>query len=147
MESSRKRRTGFLKGKLMKSLYRGGRAAAPPVKLSPTAASTTNYSSEDDPPSTVYHLHLHQQQQQPKEKLVPFNPNSIITVNQEKAAPPLKPKISYYIPPQSTGREYSKGTNNYYAARCVDTDESVDVKAANYISFVQERFSSLERNC
>ncbi|PHU27857.1 hypothetical protein BC332_06189 [Capsicum chinense] len=135
MESSRKRRTGFLKGKLMKSLYRGGRAAAPPVKLSPTAASTTNYSSEDDPPSTVYHLHLHQQQQQPKEKLVPFNPNSIITVNQEKAAPPLKPKISYYIPPQSTG------------PRCVDTDESVDVKAANYISFVQERFSSLERNC
>ncbi|CAN4079086.1 unnamed protein product [Withania somnifera] len=121
MESSRKRRTGFMKGKLMKSLYRG-RAAVKPT------TSTTNYSSDDSPPQTIYHLHLHHHQ--PKEKIVPYNPNSITIVNQEyKAAPPLKPKVSYYIPPQSIG---------------VGTKESVDIKAANYISCVRERFRSNE---
>ncbi|KAL3347053.1 hypothetical protein AABB24_025462 [Solanum stoloniferum] len=127
MESIRKRRTGLMKGKLVKSLYRG-RAVKP-------SNSTTNNIREDTPPGTpIYHLH-HHHHLQPKEKLAPYNPNSIIIVNQEKAAPPHKPKVSYYI---RTARD-SNGTSNYY----VDTDESVDIKAANYISCVQERFRSL----
>ncbi|KAK4346181.1 hypothetical protein RND71_032520 [Anisodus tanguticus] len=140
MESSRKRRTGFIKGKLMKSLYR---AVATPVK--PTTSPTNYYSSESDSPQTVYHLHLHHHQ--PKENLVTYNPNGIIIVNQEKAALPLKPKVSYYIPPQSTQSNGTKTRNNYYAKMDKSYgDESVDIKAANYISCVQERFK-LERTC
>ncbi|KAG5624549.1 hypothetical protein H5410_009767 [Solanum commersonii] len=79
----------------------------------------------------IYHLH-HHNHLQPKEKLATYNPNSIIIVNhQEKAAPSHKPKVSYYIS--------TNGTSNYY----IDTDESSDIKAANYISCVQERFRSL----
>ncbi|MCD9646321.1 hypothetical protein HAX54_036087 [Datura stramonium] len=142
MESSRKRRTGFIRGKLLKSLYRA--AAAAPV-LKPTASTTTNYSSEDSPHRTVYHLNLHHHHQ-PKEKLVPYNPNSIITVNQEKAAEPLKPKVSYYIPPQSNGTNSTGTSYNYTKMDKSNGDESVDMKAAKYISYVRERFRSLERS-
>ncbi|KAL3379013.1 hypothetical protein AABB24_004769 [Solanum stoloniferum] len=129
MESIRKRRTGLMKGKLVKSLYRGRAVKA--------SNSTTNYSREVDTP--IYHLH-HHHHPQPKEKLAPYNPNSIIIVNQEKAATPPKPKVSYYI---STGRDSNSTNSNYHY---VDTDESVDIKAANYISCVQERFRSLFNN-
>ncbi|OIT22739.1 hypothetical protein A4A49_31267 [Nicotiana attenuata] len=155
MDSIRKRKTGFIKGKLVKSLYR---AAASPVQYGSSKVKATappTYSSEGMSPRTVYHLHLHNHQ--PKEKLIPYNPNSIIAssvsfssdavgfiVNQEQAAPPLKPKVSYYIPPQSTvgSNGSTTGRGTYYGK--IDTDESVDLKAANYITSVQERFK-LER--
>ncbi|KAK4362755.1 hypothetical protein RND71_017996 [Anisodus tanguticus] len=156
MESSRKRRTEFIKGKLVKSLYR---SAAPTVPSSTTQyghSPLPNYISEDSAPRAVYHLHLHHHQ--PKEKLIPFNPNNIIALsssfssdavgfimNQEQAAPPQKPKVSYYIPPQSTTtaeRDFNGITGTCYAR--IDTDESVDIKATNYISYVQEpRFKCL----
>lgn len=158
MDSIRKRKTGFIKGKLVKSLHR---AAASPVqygssKVKPMATTTAPaYSSESMSPRTVYHLHIHNHQ--PKEKLIPYNPNSVIAssasfssdavgfiVNQEQAAPPLKPKVSYYIPPQSTvgSNGSTTGRGNYYGK--IDTDETVDLKAANYITSVRERFK-LER--
>ncbi|TMX05901.1 hypothetical protein EJD97_000035 [Solanum chilense] len=123
MESIRKRRTGFMKGKLVKSLFRG------------RAVKASNYYEREESTTPIYHLHLHHHNLEPKEKLAPYNPNSIVIVNQEKAAPPQKTKVSYYIPTTSTGRD--SNDNN------IDTDESVDIKAANYISCVQERFRSM----
>ncbi|KAK6798877.1 hypothetical protein RDI58_006580 [Solanum bulbocastanum] len=151
MESNRKSRTGFMKEKLVKSLYRS--AAPTHVTSSPTNNYYSSFKYDDrSPPQTVYHLQLHHHQ--PKEKLVPFNPNKINTtlsssfiVNQDQAAPPQKPKVSYYIPPKSNGT--TDGTNYNYA-KMGDTsygDESVDMKAAYYISCVQERFRSLELTC
>lgn len=148
MELNRKRKTGFMKEKLVKSLYR----SAAPTHVPSSTTSPTNYysSSKDDnmssPPRTVYHLQLHHHQ--PKERLVPFNPNNInialsssLIVNQDQAATPQKPKVSYYIPPQSNG-------TNYNYEKMVDIsygDENVDMKAAHYISCVQERFRSLDQ--
>lgn len=144
MESSRKRRTGLIKGKLVKCLYRPAAA----THLPSTTTSPTNYyssSKDDTPPPTVYHLQLHHHHQQPKEKLVPFNPNNIsiplsstFIVNQDQAAPPQKPKVSYYVPPRT----------NYNYAEMVDktyVDESIDMKAAHYISYVEERFKSVDQ--
>lgn len=139
MELNRKRRTGFMKGKLVKSLYRS--AAPTHVPSSPSNNYYSSFKDDHSPPQTVYHLQLHHHHQQPKEKLVPFNPNNINTsssfiVNQDQAAPPQKPKVSYYIPPKSNGTtDYNYG------------DQSVDMKAAHYISCVQERFRSLELTC
>ncbi|MCD9646320.1 hypothetical protein HAX54_036086 [Datura stramonium] len=151
MESSRgKRRTGFIKGKLVKSLYRSAAPSSTSTQygsssskmIQPTTASPTNYYSSSSPPRIVYHLQLHNNHQyQPKEKLLPFNPNNInialssssFIVNQEQAAPPQLPKVSYYIiPPQCNG---TNSTGDH---------ESIDTKAAHYISCVQERFRSLE---
>ncbi|CAN4079087.1 unnamed protein product [Withania somnifera] len=150
MESSRKCKTGFIKGKLVKSLYR---SAAPTVPSS-TTSPTNYYSSEDTSPRTVYNLQPHHHHHQPKEKLVPFNPNNTIAlsssfiVNQGQAAPPQKPKVAYYVPPQSNGTHCTGTSYNY--VKMVDKsygDESVDMKAAHYISCVQERFRSLELTC
>ncbi|KAH0656829.1 hypothetical protein KY290_014107 [Solanum tuberosum] len=153
MESNRKPRTGFMKGKLVKSLYRS--AAPTHVASSPTNNYYSSFKDDDhSPPQTVYHLQLHHHQ--PKEKLVPFNPNNINTalsssfiVNQDQAALPQKPKVSYYIPPKSNSINSTDVTNFDYA-KMVDKsygDESVDMKAAHYISCVQQRFRSLELTC
>ncbi|KAM3286838.1 hypothetical protein P3S67_025637 [Capsicum chacoense] len=150
MESSLKRRTGFIKGKLVKSLYR----SAAPTEPSSTTSPANYFSSEDTSPRTVYHLQLHHHHHQPKDTLVPFNPNNTIAlsstfiVNKDQAAAPQKTKVSYYIPTQSNGTN-STGTNYNYA-KMVDKyygDESVDMKAAHYIACVQERFRSLELTC
>ena len=156
MESSRKR-LGL--GKLVKSLYRAAAVASKPIQHDVFIANQVM-----DRPSTIHHLHQNQNHQPIKQKLVPYNPNSTtfssssttsaavdFILNQEQVTVPHKPKISFYVPPdQSThDREYSNsnsstGTATIYYAKTTLDNESVDLKAASYISSVQERFR-LER--
>ncbi|KAI3699928.1 hypothetical protein L2E82_44536 [Cichorium intybus] len=66
------------------------------------------------------------------QKMAP--PPSSLIMNQEKVNPQPQHKFSYVIP-QTTGT-YGMFDNPYG----VVVDEAVDAKAANYISYVQERF-------
>ncbi|KAM3250728.1 hypothetical protein P3S67_023152 [Capsicum chacoense] len=171
MESSRKR-LGLIKGKLVKSLYRAAAAAAPPKPSPATNQYGSSNSSSRVPnqlnrPSIIHHLN-HHEHQQPKQKLAPYNPNSTTAsslsssstatvdfiLNQDQVSIPQKPKISFYIPPVAENttdqQEYSNSTKSsgttsttYNYAKMLD-NECVDLKAANYISSVQERFK-LER--
>ncbi|KAK4347709.1 hypothetical protein RND71_034048 [Anisodus tanguticus] len=148
MESSRKR-LRLIKGKLVKSLYR-----AASIQYGSSSIRVPNCPSEGfvvnqmDRPSIIHHLNHHNNHDhhQPKQKLVPYNPNSTTAasfssssaavdfiLNQEKVTVPQKPKVSLYIPPDSTD------TPTYHNYAKLDS-ESVDLKAASYISSVQERF-------
>lgn len=159
MESSRKR-IGLMKGKLVKSLYRAATAAPKPIQHgSGSSRVPNNYPSEGfvtnqvmDRPSIIHHLHQNQNHQPIKQNLVPYNPNSTtftaavdFILNQEQATVPQKSEISFYVPPESSHTEYSNSSTatTYYAKTALD-NESVDLKAASYISSVQERFR-LER--
>ncbi|WMV15249.1 hypothetical protein MTR67_008634 [Solanum verrucosum] len=135
MESSRKR-LGLIKGKLVKSLYRAAAVASKPIQHDGFVANQVM-----DRPSTIHHLHQNQNHQPIKQKLVPYNPNSTTFSSSTTSAAP---------PDQSThDREYSNSSSStstattYYAKATLD-NESVDLKAASYISSVQERFR-LER--
>ncbi|XP_060192617.1 uncharacterized protein LOC132622101 [Lycium barbarum] len=163
MESSRKR-FGLTKRKLVKSLYRAAAAPkpSPAIQYGSSSSRVPNYPSEGfdvnqvDRPSTIHHHH--NDHQQPKQNLVPYNPNSTtfssssagvdFIMNQEQVTIPHKPKISFYISPtpESTDREYSNSstTATTYSNYAKVDNENVDLKAANYISSVQERFR-LER--
>ncbi|KAL3344731.1 hypothetical protein AABB24_023929 [Solanum stoloniferum] len=149
MESSRKR-LGLIKRKLVKS-YRAAAVASKPIQHEEFVANQVM-----DRPSTIHHLHQNQNHQPIKQKLVPYNPNSTtfssssttsaavdFILNQEQVTVPQKPKTSFYVPPgQSThDREYSNSSTatTYYAKTTLD-NESIDLKAASYISSVQERF-------
>lgn len=154
MESSRKR-LGLIKGKLVKSLYRAA-AAAPPKPSS----ATNQYGSSSRVPNQldrpiIHHLN-HHEHQQPKQNLVPYNPSSTIAssfsstavdfiLNQEQVTIPQNPKVSFYFPQDenSIDRDFKSSSTTYNYAGKLD-NESVDLKAANYISSVQERFR-LER--
>ncbi|PON95398.1 hypothetical protein TorRG33x02_089200 [Trema orientale] len=114
MESNRKRR-GFMKGKLM-PFYR---AAKP---NSSTTTTTVQYTSKVKP-----------SQSSPSAASVGF------LVHQDYVIAQPKPKISFILPPES--RDSVVQLDNLYG---VAVDESVDSKAASYISSVQERFK-LER--
>lgn len=114
MESNRKRR-GFMKGKLM-PFYR---AAKP---NSSTTTTTVQYTSKVKP-----------SQSSPAAASVGF------LVHQDYVIAQAKPKVSFILPAES--RDSVVQLENLYG---VAVDESVDSKAATYISTVQERFK-LER--
>ncbi|KAJ8549863.1 hypothetical protein K7X08_033570 [Anisodus acutangulus] len=164
MESSRKR-IGLIKGKLVKSLYRATSKPSSAIQYGSSSNRVPNYPSECfdvnqmNRPSIVHHLNHHNNHDhhQPKQKLVPYNPNSTTAasfssssvavdfiLNQEQVTIPHKPKVSFYIPPDSTDREYSNSSTTIYNNYAKLDNESVDLKAASYISSVQERFR-LER--
>ena len=115
MESNRKRR-GFMKGKLM-PFYR---AAKP--NSSTTTTTTVQYTSKVKP-----------SQSSPAAASVGF------LVHQDYVIAQAKPKVSFILPAES--RDSVVQLENLYG---VAVDESVDSKAATYISTVQERFK-LER--
>ncbi|MCD7454242.1 hypothetical protein HAX54_024028 [Datura stramonium] len=165
MESSRKR-LGLIKGKLVKySLYR---AAVPKpsstIQYGNSSSSSNRVPNQLERPSIIHHLNHHnnhdQHQHQPiKQKLVPYNPNSTIApsfsstavdfiLNQDQVSVPQNPRVSFYIPPAAENtidRDFnsSSTTTNYNHGKTLD-NESVDLKAASYISSVRERFK-LER--
>lgn len=165
MESNRKR-LGLIKGKLGKLV----KSSAIQFGSSSSSRVPSTYPSEGfivnqvmDRPSIIHHLHRHQNHQPIKQKLDPYNPNSTtfssssstttaavdFILNQDQVTIPHKPKISFYVPPdQSTDSSSSNSSSTttattYYANTMLDND-SVDLKAASYISSVQERFR-LER--
>ncbi|KAA8548246.1 hypothetical protein F0562_004493 [Nyssa sinensis] len=128
MESNRKRK-GFMKAKLAMSFYR---AAKP-------SSSSVQYSSKvkpSPPPSSTASVGY----------VASSSSNALVeryVVNPDYVTPQPKPKLSFLVPEINGGRDsYSscKFDNPYGGAG----DESVDVKAATYISSVQERFR-LER--
>ncbi|EEF50884.1 uncharacterized protein LOC8271432 [Ricinus communis] len=120
MESNRKRRVGFMKGKLM-PFYRSPK---------PTTTNVNQYSSKVIKPSqssstynVVHHHHHHQ--------------DYII-------APP-KQKVSFVVPAAAENNRADKLLSQLDKLYGISVDESVDVRTATYISSVQERFK-LERS-
>ncbi|KAH7518917.1 uncharacterized protein LOC125424289 [Ziziphus jujuba] len=114
MESSRKRR-GFIKGKLM-PFYR---AAKP--------SSTVQYTSKVIKPS----------QSSPSASSVGYVHVQDYVISGQL---PTK-KVSFMLPENSRESTFGQLDGTIYGVAC---DEAVDMKAASYISSVQERFK-LER--
>lgn len=119
MESNRKRR-GFMKGKLM-PLYR----AAKPNNTSSSSTTTTT--------TVQYTSKVKPSQSSPSAASVGY------LAHQDYAIAHPKPKVSFILPAEN--RDSLVQLENLYG---VAVDESVDSKAATYISTVQERFK-LER--
>nr|GMC52754.1 hypothetical protein A4A49_31267 [Ipomoea batatas] len=130
-------RGGFLKGKLMRSLYR----ATATQKLPPSSTTVLHlpYAAKVKQPNPTgdhggyvnHHIPAHQSHKN-------------IMVNQDQVIPQLPThatSLSYY-PPTTAG-----GGGASYSATKMDAvyggiavDEEIDRKAANYISSVRERF-------
>ncbi|KAJ9135510.1 hypothetical protein P3X46_032688 [Hevea brasiliensis] len=117
MESNRKRR-GFMKGKLM-PFYRSPKPSSPNLQYTSSKVIKPSQSSPSTP-SVGFFVHQ----------------DYII-------APPKQNKVSFIIPPApDSNRDKLTPFDKVYG---VPGDESVDIKAASYISSVQERFK-LERS-
>ncbi|KAK6928556.1 hypothetical protein RJ641_007147 [Dillenia turbinata] len=115
MESANRKRRGFVKGKLMMPFYR----SAKPSAAVPYTSSTKVKPSQSSPTTaSVGYI-----------------------VDQDFVIPRPKQKVSFILP-ENYGCESDYHNDNPYG---VVGDESVDMKAASYISCVQERFK-LERS-
>ena len=110
MEVNRKRE-GVLKRKFVMSLYRAAK---------PASSSTMKYGSKV------------------KQSPSASSPASVdFIVNRDYMTPQPKQTISFAPQPEKTHETYSTFENFYNS---IAADESVDLKAASYISCVQERF-------
>ena len=114
MESNRKRR-GFMKGKLM-PFYRAAKPSSTSVQYMTSSNKVMKPSQSCPSAASVGFL-----------------------VHQDYAVTQPKPKVSFILP--DTSRDSLVQFESLYG---VAVDESVDSKAATYISSVQERFN-LER--
>ncbi|KAI3463122.1 hypothetical protein Pfo_019785 [Paulownia fortunei] len=135
MESNRSKRRGFSKSKLVMSFYRATKpssAFSGKPKSSPTNSSLTSLEFVANQPIKP---------KAPPSSTTAASPAvGLIIVNQDQVFPPQKPNVAFVVPDRN-GDSYGKLENFYGAAA---EDEAVDVKAARYISSVQERFQ-LER--
>lgn len=130
MESNRKLRKGFMKTKLAMSFYRAAKPS-PPMPYT-TKPKPNNPNSATQIRDTIT--------PQPKQNIAPSTASSVgFIVNQDQVTPQAKQKVSFVIP--DNGRDSYQKFESPYG---VGGDESVDLKAASYISCVQERFR-LER--
>nr|XP_043608217.1 uncharacterized protein LOC122580013 [Erigeron canadensis] len=110
MDSNTKLHKGFMKGKLVMSFIRASKPSTTTTKTVPHKKPATANQKTTPPPS------------------------SLMIMNQEKVNLQPKHRVSYVIP-QTMGT-YGVFDNPYG----VVVDETVDAKAASYISCVQERF-------
>ncbi|CAL5370417.1 unnamed protein product [Camellia sinensis] len=116
MEASNRARKGFTKGKLVMSFYQ----AAKPQSTSSTVQYNNSSSSNSNSNS---------------------NSNSGVVINHDKyvAAQPRLHKVSEISGLDDSSCTTTTFENNHHYG-VVAGDESVDLKAASYISCVQERF-------
>lgn len=148
MESNRKRR-GFTKGKqLVMSIYKGtSRSSSTKVKPSPSpvaahhhvvGAGFINVNQLQDVTKVT------KQQKVPPPPPPPHHVEFIL--NQEQVVPQSKQNVSFLLAADvgvGGGRQYDSygilHDNNINKLYSVAVDESVDIKAATYISTVRER--------
>lgn len=135
MESNRKRK-GFMKGKLM-PFYR----VSKPSSVS-SSATTTSTTSKQSSMHYVMSSKVKPSQAYPLPSSVGFlvhnHKDYHVIATQAQAQP--KQKITFIVPPSHADRKQQQQLDQNHAG-----DDMVDMKAATYISSVQERFK-LERN-
>ncbi|XP_061988978.1 uncharacterized protein LOC133707425 [Rosa rugosa] len=131
MESNRKRR-GFMKGKLT-PFYRVSKPSSTSTTTTSKQSSMQYMMSSKVQPSQAYPL--------PSSVgfLVHNHKDYNVIATQAQAQP--KQKITFIVPPSPADRKQQQQQLDHNLAG----DEMVDMKAATYISSVQERFK-LERN-
>ncbi|XP_050383954.1 uncharacterized protein LOC126800606 [Argentina anserina] len=134
MESNRKRR-GFMKGKLV-PFYR----ASKPSSISTT---TTNTTSKQSSMQYMMSSKVKPSQAYPLPSSVGFlvhnHKDYHVIATQAQAQP--KQKITFIVPPSHDRKQQQQQQVDHNLVG----DDMVDMKAATYISSVQERFK-LERN-
>ncbi|GAA0156170.1 hypothetical protein LIER_13723 [Lithospermum erythrorhizon] len=135
MESRGQR--GFKKGKLVMTFYRA--LAKPPPNKKPTNMAP--------PPSTAVAGGRQKPREQAGRTTAEGGGGSQVNfiVKQDQVGPPTNAKVSFFVPEA----DHNNGGHGFYDKNFGDLfgvveDEAVDLKAASYISTVQERFH-LER--
>ncbi|KAK3039083.1 hypothetical protein RJ639_028829 [Escallonia herrerae] len=143
MEANRKRK-GFMKAKLVMSFYRATKPTSTQLPYTTTGKVVKPSQSGANSGGFIANPHDHLVPQ-PKQKVALSTSSVGFIINQDQVTPqaPKQARVSFALPYDShnVGRDsYGKFDNPYGIAG----DEGVDMKAATYISCVQERFR-LER--
>ncbi|KAL8097597.1 hypothetical protein AgCh_030649 [Apium graveolens] len=119
MESNGKLRKGIMKAKLTMSFYRAAKPSPMPYSTSkPKLYNNINMANEIIP-------------DQPKQNIAPSTASTVgFMVNPDQVHTQPK-QVSFVLPPNN-------GTRDSYGKKI---DHPIDVRAASYISCVQERFA------
>ncbi|KAM7506477.1 hypothetical protein LguiA_016930 [Lonicera macranthoides] len=132
-----------MKGKLVMSFYRATKPSSTPHQYNGKVVKPTTHPLASSIASVGYIVN--QDKVAPQQKQTMFSSNNSTAasvgfiVNQEMVNPQPKQRVSFIMP--DNGRDSYGMFDNPYG---IAGDEGVDVKAASYISCVQERFR-LER--
>ncbi|PQP94478.1 uncharacterized protein Pyn_35386 [Prunus yedoensis var. nudiflora] len=121
MESNRKRR-GFMKGKLM-PFYRAAKPSTTSMQYSSMGMASSKVKPSQASPNTAAY--------------------SVDFMDYVIAAQPNQ-KVSFIVPAADHSSQLKQQFDHKHYGAAAAGDESVDMKAATYISSVQERFK-LER--
>ncbi|CAA2955099.1 uncharacterized protein LOC111397730 [Olea europaea var. sylvestris] len=131
MESNRKRR-GFIKAKMIMSLYQTKKKTPPPEQV---YSQQMHQIKQKAPPLAAPVGFVVNQEQIFPQQIHQTKQDAGFIMNQEQVFPQQTQKVSIVV--HEKGRDSHGKLDNFY---CMAGDECIDAKAASYISSVQERF-------